>query len=85
MAVTTALVVSGAWAARLIGTHLNLRTGAYVERNEWVYAESSLAEEGVVLSDSDRQLLRQLRDDAIFVHPPPPPLELPLRALFGSE
>jgi hypothetical protein len=38
-----------------------------------------------VLSDSDRRLLHRLRDDAIFVHPPPPPLELPLRGLLGSE
>lgn len=84
-AVAAALIVSGTWAVRVIGTHLNLRTGAYVERNEWVYAESSLADEGVVLTESDRQLMRQLRDDAIFVHPPPPPLEPPLRALLGSE
>ena len=85
MAVAAALIVSGTWAVRVIGTHLNLRAGAYVERNEWVYAESSLADEGVVLSESDKDLMRQLRDDAIFVHPPPPPLEPPLRALFGSE
>jgi hypothetical protein len=85
IAVAAALIVSGAWAVRVIGTHLNLRTGAFVERNEWVYAESSLADEGVVLTESDRQLMRQLRDDAIFVHPPPPPLDPPLLAIFGSQ
>jgi hypothetical protein len=85
IAVAAALLVSGTWAVRVIGTHLNLRTGAYVERNEWVYAESSLAEEGVVLADPDRRLMQQLRDAAIYVHPPPPPLDPPLPALFGSE
>lgn len=85
MAVAAALIVSGTWAVRVIGTHLNLRTGAFVERNEWVYAESSLADEGIVLTDSESQLMRQLRDDAIFVHPPPPPLDPPLRALFASQ
>ena len=85
VALAAAALVSGAWAVRVVGTHLNLRTGAYVERNEWVYAESSLADEGVVLTEPDRQLMRQLRDDAIFVHPPPPPLEPPLRDLLGSE
>jgi hypothetical protein len=85
MAVAATLLVSSTWAVRVIGTHLNLRTGAYVERNEWVYAESSLADEGVVLTDSDKRLMQRLRNDAIFVHPPPPPLDLPLRALFASE
>jgi len=85
MAVAAALIVSGTWAVRVIGTHLNLRTGAFVERNEWVYAESSLADEGIVLTDSESQLMRQLRDDAIFVHPPPPPLDPPFRALFASQ
>jgi hypothetical protein len=85
MAVAAALLVSGTWAVRVIGTHLNLRSGAYVERNEWVYAESSFAEEGIVLTDADKRLMQQLRDAAIFVHPPPPPLDPPLRALFVSE
>ena len=85
MAIGAALLVSSTWAVRVIGTHLNLRTGAYVERNEWVYAESSLADEGVELTDSDRRLMQQLRDEAILVHPPPPPLDPPLRALLGSE
>jgi hypothetical protein len=84
-AIAGAALVSGAWATRVVGTHLNLRTGAYVERNEWVYAESSLAEEQVVLTDTDRTLMRKLRDEAIFVHPPPPPLDPPLRALWGSQ
>jgi hypothetical protein len=84
-ALAAAVVVSGTWAARVVGTHLNLRTGAYVERNEWVYADSALADEGVTLTDAEKVLLRTLRDDAIFVHPPPPPLAPPLRALWGSK
>ncbi len=83
-ALAAAALVSGTWAARVVGTHLNLRTGAYVERNEWVYADSALADEGVTLTDAEKVLLRRLRDDAIFVHPPPPPLAPPLRALWGS-
>jgi hypothetical protein len=85
LAVAGTALVSGTWAVRVIGTHLNLRTAAYVERNEWVYAESSLAEEGVTLSDADAALLRTLRDDAIFTHPPPPPLAPPFRWLLGPE
>jgi hypothetical protein len=84
-AIVATLLVSASWTFRVVGTHLNLRTGAYVERNEWVYAEGSLADDGVVLTESDRQLLRRLHDDAIFVHPPPPPLELPFRSLLGSQ
>jgi hypothetical protein len=84
-ALAAAALVSGTWAARVVGTHLNLRTGAYVERNEWVYADSALADEGVTLTEAEQVLLRTLRDDAIFVHPPPPPLAPPLRALWGSQ
>ena len=72
------------WGIRLIGTHLNLRTGAAVERNEWAYAEISLAEEGVVLTDADKTLFRTLRDDALFAHPGPPPLDPPFRAVLGE-
>jgi len=85
LAVAGTALVSSAWAVRVIGTHLNLRTAAYVERNEWAYAESSLAAEGVTLSDADAALLRTLRDEAIFTHPPPPPLEPPFRRLLGPE
>ena len=73
------------WAIRVTGTHLGLRTGAYVERNEWAYAEISLAEDGVVLTDAERALLRTLRDDALFRHPAPPPLNPPLRVLLHGE
>ena len=73
------------WAIRVTGTHLGLRTAAYVERNEWAYAEISLAEDGVVLTDADRALLRTLRDAALFSRPAPPPLNPPLRVLFHGE
>jgi hypothetical protein len=85
LAVAGTMLVSGTWAARVIATHVNLRTAAYAERNEWVYAETSLAEEGVTLGYSDAALLRQLRDDAILTHPAPPPLQPPFRWLLGPE
>ena len=74
------------WAVRMTEMHVSLRSGVYVERNEWAYAELSLEADGVVVTDADAVLLRTLRDDALFVHPPPPPLVLPLsRLLQGSE
>jgi hypothetical protein len=85
VAVASAALVSSMWAVRVVGTHLNLRTGAYAERNEWAYAELSLSAEGITLTDAEQSLMRTLRDDAIFVHPAPPPLAPPLGALWGSQ
>ena len=78
-------LIGTTWAIRIIDTHLSLRTTAYAVRNEWAYAEISLPEEGVVLSDSERVFLRTLRDDALFTHPAPPPLNPPLHVLIDSE
>ena len=72
-------------ALRLVDMHLGLRAGAYVERNEWAYAEISLENDGVTIADIDRGLFHALRNDAIFVHPPPPPLVPPLHSLLESE
>jgi hypothetical protein len=82
--VTAFAVIGTAWAIRVTGTYLNLRSAAYVERNDWAYAESTFAADGVTLTDSDRVLFRTLHDDAVFVHPAPPPLRPPLRVLFGD-
>jgi hypothetical protein len=83
--IVAGFVLTGAtWGVRVIGTHLSLRRGAHVERNEWAYAEISLAKDGVVLTDADKTLLRTLRDDALFAHPAPPPINPPLRVLLGE-
>jgi hypothetical protein len=84
-AVVAVTAVSATWALRVVGTHLNLRTGAYVERNEWVYADSSLADDVATFTEAEKALMRTLRDDAIFVHPSPAPLEPPLKVLWGSR
>lgn len=78
-------LVGTAWAIRLADAHVSLRKAAYAERNEWAYVENSIKDEGVTLSKAETALLRRLREDAIFVHPPPPPLDPPLSALMGNE
>jgi hypothetical protein len=78
-------VIGSAWAVRVVGMHVSLRSAAYVERNEWAYANISLQDDGVVVTDTEAVLLRTLRDDAMFVHPPPPPLAPPLRRLLQGE
>jgi hypothetical protein len=85
MIVLALLAVTGAtWGIRVTGTHLSLRRGAFVERNEWAYAEISLAQDRVTMTDTDKSLFRTLRDDALFRHPAPPPLDPPLRILLGE-
>ena len=85
MIVLALLALTGAtWGVRVTGTHLSLRRGAFVERNEWAYAEISLAHDGVALTDADKSLFRTLREDALFHHPAPPPLDPPLRILVGE-
>ena len=85
MIVLAGLVVTGVtWGIRVTGTHFSLRRGAFVERNEWAYAEISLAHDGVVLTDADKALFRTLRDDALFRHPAPPPLDPPFGILLGE-
>ena len=81
--VVSIALVSGMWAIRMAGAHLNLRTLAYVQRNEWAYAGLSLQAEGVQLSGADAALFQRLRNDALFVHPPPPPLDPPFPLVFG--
>ena len=85
LALAVTALVSTTWAVRVLGTHLSLRTSAYSERNDWAYAEGSLASEGTVLTGGDAALFRQLRDDAIYGPPPPPPLRPPLGWLLGAE
>lgn len=84
-AVAAFAVIGSAWAVRVVGMHVSLRSAAYVERNEWAYANISLQDDGVVVTDTEAVLLRTLRDDAMFVHPPPPPLAPPLRRLLQGE
>jgi len=85
LAVAGTALVSATWAVRVIGTHVGLRQSAYAGRIEWAYAEGSLANEGIVLTGRDAALFRQLRDDAIYGHPPPPPLRPPLVGLMGVD
>ena len=85
LTVAGAALISATWAVRVVGVSVSLRGAAYTERNEWAYAEGSLANDGTVLTGEDAALFRQLRDDAIYGHPPPPPLKPPLGWLLEQD
>jgi hypothetical protein len=76
-------LLGATWAVRLASTHTGLRTTASAVRTEWAYAEGTLRQENVVLNGGEAALFRTLRDDAVFVHPAPPPIALPLGGLLG--
>ncbi|HXE79464.1 MAG TPA: hypothetical protein VNK41_01830 [Vicinamibacterales bacterium] len=66
---------SAAWAVRSAAAHMDLRQAAFEVRNEWAYADQWFEENRTDLSSPAAQrLLAILRDDAILVHPSPPPL-----------
>ena len=84
--VTAFFALTGiAWATQAVSAHVDLRRAAYAERNEWVYLESPTGLLGAGLTDDEAALFRQLREDAIFVHPAPPPLDFPLQSLLDQE
>lgn len=75
--VAGALLVSTAWADRVLEMHALLRSAAYVERNAWAYVPAHLQEQDVTVSPQAATLLRTLHDDALFRYPPPPAIVLP--------
>jgi hypothetical protein len=85
------LVVAGfallgtAWAIRVADAHLSLRNAAAAERNEWAYVQNSMKNEGVTLGEAETTLFRRLREDAIFLHPAPPPLEPPVPSAWIGD
>jgi hypothetical protein len=81
--VTVALAVSSAWALRTLRMFSGLRHVAIVQRLDWAYIESRVADGRVeVEGDDARALLEKLRADALMVRPAPPPLALPFLALY---
>jgi polyisoprenyl-phosphate glycosyltransferase len=77
-AMATALllvVLSGAWAFRVIDAHLGLREAAAAMHGEWAYVDMWLEQEDQVPTDPAAVALKQhLQDDAISRHPLRPTL-----------
>jgi hypothetical protein len=78
--VLAAAVAGSAWSIRVAAAHIELRTAAHAERKHWAYVDESAG-----LDASETALFHALRNDAVLVHPAPPPLDPPLRALIGTE
>jgi hypothetical protein len=85
--VVAAVIVSAAWAVRVEALHAGLRQASVTERLDWAYVESDIARGAVLVPDAHAEsMLRLLRNDALAVHPAPPPLDLPLgRMLAGDD
>jgi hypothetical protein len=67
--------LSVTWAVRFMALPMNLRESAYKVRNEWAYVHDWLGEQTLEMRPpAEQQLLRQLREDAIYRHPAPPRL-----------
>ena len=66
------VVLSTAWAFRLIAIHVALRSTATVVRNDWVYVDDWIEGQGLKLDASGIALKQQLRTDAISTHPARP-------------
>jgi hypothetical protein len=78
-------VVTSAWSLRALGLFSQLRSAAVVERLDWAYIESDIAEGVVQVPAAEgRRLLETLRHEALIAHPAPPPLVLPFRAFLGD-
>jgi hypothetical protein len=78
-------VLSTAWSLRMIGLHVRLRQAAVVERLDWAYIESDIADRRVHAQGADaRLLLDRLRHDALIAKPAPPALRLPFQALLSE-
>jgi hypothetical protein len=79
------LAVSSAWSLRTLGLFTVLRRAAVVERLDWAYIESDIADGSVIArTDAARALLQQLRNEALIARPAPPAIALPLIALYGE-
>jgi hypothetical protein len=77
------LVVSCAWSLRVIGLFSLMRNRAIIERQDWAYIESDLAEGAVSApTPAARALMNQLRDDALVRYPAPPTLMLPFSSVM---
>jgi hypothetical protein len=63
------VVLSGAWASRVIGIHLALRATGVDVRTEWVYVDDWIERQGIAPDAAGVALKRQLQTDAISKHP----------------
>jgi hypothetical protein len=67
--------LSSGWAFRVVGAELDLRHAAEVVRVEWVYVDAWMRQQGVTpTTAAGEALVRQLQEDAIWIHPVRPTL-----------
>ena len=66
------VVLSAAWAARAVAIHVALRSTAAVVRNDWVYVDDWIENQGLKPDSSAVALKQQLRTDALVRRPARP-------------
>ncbi|HKH74095.1 MAG TPA: hypothetical protein VKA59_22205 [Vicinamibacterales bacterium] len=66
------VVLSGAWAFRAMAIHIALREVASVVRNDWVYIDDWIKNQGLHPDAAGLALKQRLQTDAILTHPARP-------------
>jgi hypothetical protein len=86
MATIALMLLSGAWAIKLVGIHFSIRKEAISVRREWADADAWLVKQETVLdTPAKRAVKRALEVDALTMTPVPPWPELPWKADWFDE
>lgn len=83
--VIAAVAVGSAWSLRVLSVHGVLRRGAFIERLDWAYIESDIADGSVdAPGPNAAPMAKRLRHEALVLWPAPPSLVMPFQRFIAQ-